>query len=90
MDSLARNETRDIVNRRVERSILVWRLTCMTKIEPDDDGLGKRLELARLLDERYRLREDPGRRRELLRTHEQLRDLLRDAMGTGGPESDEH
>ena len=90
MDALARNETADIVNRRVERSILVWLLTCMTKIEHDDDGLGKRLELARLLDERYRLREDPGRRGKLLRTHEQLRDLLRDAMATGGPESDEH
>jgi len=61
----------------------------MAKIEHDDNRLAQRLELARLLDERSRLREDPGRRQELLRTHEELRDFLRDAMATGAAESDE-
>jgi hypothetical protein len=34
-------------------------------------------EIVRLLDERYRLREDPARQEELLRTHDRLRELLR-------------
>jgi hypothetical protein len=44
--------------------------------EPDDPP-SDRAEIVRLLDDRYRLREDPERRSDLDRTHTQLRELLR-------------
>ena len=48
------------------------------EVEHDDEWLRERLEIARLLDERYRLREDPDRREDLFRTHGQLSKLLRE------------
>ena len=48
------------------------------EVEHDDEWLRERLEIARLLDERYRLREDPARREDLFRTQEQLSRLLRE------------
>jgi hypothetical protein len=42
-----------------------------------DDRSNDQEEIVRLLDERYRLREDPERQEELLRTHDRLRELLR-------------
>jgi hypothetical protein len=52
----------------------------VTYVDHDDEQLRERLEIARLLDERYRLREDPDRRPDLLRTHEQLSKLLHDSV----------
>jgi len=51
----------------------------MTNSEQRDDQLSERAEIARLLDDRYRLREDPERWRDLDRTHARLRELLRRA-----------
>ena len=61
----------------------------MTNVDRDDEGLQKRLEIARLLDERYRLREDPDRRPDLLRTHEQLSKLFQESAAAVA-KSDEH
>ena len=61
----------------------------MTTDDPDDEQVRERLEIARLLDERYRLRDDPDRRNDLLRTHEQLRRLLHDSA-VAVVESDKH
>ena len=61
----------------------------VTNVDHDDERLRERLEIARLLDERYRLREDPDRRLDLLRTHEQLSKLLHDSV-VAVAESDEH
>lgn len=61
----------------------------MTNVNQDDERLQERLEIARLLDERYRLREDPDRRPDLLRTHEQLSKLLHQSAAAVA-ESDEH
>jgi hypothetical protein len=49
-----------------------------------DDLSQEREEIVRLLDERYRLREDPERQEELLRTHDRLRELLR-PLGSDRP-----
>jgi hypothetical protein len=61
----------------------------MVNVDHDDELLRERLEIARLLDERYRLREDPDRRSDLQRTHEQLAKLLHDSV-VAVAESDEH
>ena len=44
-----------------------------------DDGSDDLTELLRLLDERFRLRDDPARRRELQRTKARLGELIRRA-----------
>ena len=61
----------------------------VTNVDHDDERLRERLEIARLLDERYRLREDPDRRLDLLRTHAQLSKRLHDSV-VAVAESDEH
>jgi hypothetical protein len=48
---------------------------------------GYRLESVALLDARYRLREDPGRRRDLDATHARLREMLRNSADPHQPES---
>ena len=49
----------------------------MTDSDQNDDQAA--LEIIRLLDDRYRFREDPKRRQELQHTHERLRERLRRA-----------
>ena len=49
----------------------------MTDSDQHDDLIEHQLEIIRLLDDRYRFREDPERRLDLERTHAQLRERLR-------------
>jgi hypothetical protein len=53
----------------------------MSSQTTQDDRSSEREEIVRLLDERYRLREDPERQEELHRTHDRLRQLLRPLGG---------
>ena len=55
------------------------RSSYMTDSDQHDDQVAHQLEIIRLLDDRYRLREDPKRRLELERTHARLRERLRQA-----------
>jgi hypothetical protein len=43
----------------------------------EDDVVSQQLDILQLLDERYRLREDPERRSDLDLTHARLRERLR-------------
>jgi hypothetical protein len=49
----------------------------MTNSDQHDDLFREKLEIIRLLDERFRLREDPARRSDLEKTHARLRERLR-------------
>jgi hypothetical protein len=49
----------------------------MTDSDQQDDSLSHQLDIIRLLDDRYRLREDPARRLDLEITHARLRERLR-------------
>jgi len=49
----------------------------MTNSDQKDDLSSAQLEIIRLLDERFRLREDPARRSDLEKTHARLRERLR-------------
>jgi hypothetical protein len=48
----------------------------MTNAEEQNDALEQQLDILRLLDERFRLREDPERQRDLEQTHARLRERL--------------
>ena len=55
-----------------------------------DDVIGHQLDIIRLLDERFRLREDPERSSDLQLTHERLREelrLIREDQQTAAPDS---
>ena len=45
--------------------------------ESNQDDRSHQLDIIALLDERFRLREDPGRQSDLERTHSLLRERLR-------------
>ena len=45
--------------------------------ESNQDDRSHQLDIIALLDERFRLREDPGRQSDLERTHRLLRERLR-------------
>jgi hypothetical protein len=48
----------------------------MTNADEQKDALAHQLDILRLLDERFRLREDPERQRDLEQTHARLRERL--------------
>ena len=50
----------------------------MTNSDQQND-LNHKLDIVSLLDERFRLREDPERQSDLARTHSRLRERLRQA-----------
>jgi hypothetical protein len=57
-----------------------------------DDVVGHQLDIIRLLDERFRLREDPERSSDLQLTHERLREelrLVREDQQTAPPDSED-
>jgi hypothetical protein len=56
-------------------------------LAPSDDG--EQLEIIELLDERFRLREDPGRTLELEDTHARLRESLHRAARAAAQSGDE-
>jgi hypothetical protein len=51
----------------------------MADTRQPDDRAENQMEIVRLLDERYRLREDPDRRNDLERIHARLRDRLEES-----------
>ena len=51
----------------------------MNDTEQRHDTTDHQLEILRLLDERFRLREDPERQEDLKDTHVRLREKLREA-----------
>ena len=56
----------------------------MTKSDQQDD-LSHQLDIVSLLDERFRLREDPERQSDLERTHTRLRERLQQAREDEDP-----
>ena len=66
---------------------LIASLYPMTNSDQKDDLFSEQLEIIRLLDERFRLREDPARRSDLERTHARLRERLRRSREDKRPSS---